>query len=198
MHPLEQDAALIVVDVQEGLNHPSWGNRNNPQAEENIAKLLAAWRQTKRPIFHVQHLSTSLHSTLRPGQPGCEIKAIAKPQANEPIIQKRVNSAFIGTDLEAQLRRNTIKTLVITGLTTNHCVSTTARMAGNLGFDTYVVSDATATFDRTGPDGKHYLAEEIHAVSLANLHEEFATIIDTEALLTSVLERVVDSKSFLN
>lgn len=187
MHPLGQNAALIVIDVQEGFNDPSWGNRNNLQAEENIAKLLEVSRRTKRPIFHVQHLSTSLHSTLRPGQPGCEIKAIAKPDSSEPVIQKNVNSAFIGTDLEARLRQEAIRTLVITGLTTNHCVSTTARMAGNLGFDTYVVSDATASFDRTGPDGKLYTAEEIHAVSLANLHEEFATIIDTEELLASLL-----------
>lgn len=183
MLPFRQDAALIIVDMQEGFNDAIWGNRNNPQAEENIAKLLAAWRQANRPIFHVQHLSTYPHSPLRPGQPGCEIKAIAKPHSSEPVIQKQVNSAFIGTDLEARLRQQTIEILIITGLTTNHCVSTTARMAGNLGFDTYVVSDATATFDRIGPDGKLYTAEEIHAVSLANLHEEFATIIDTDSLL---------------
>jgi nicotinamidase-related amidase len=181
-----QDTALMIIDVQQGFTDSSWGNRNNPQAEENITKLLEAWRVSKRPIFHVQHLSTNPESPLRPGQPGCEIQATVKPQPGEPIIQKNVNSAFIGTDLQERLQQNTIKTLVITGLTTNHCVSTTARMAGNLGFDTYVVSDATATFDRVDHEGISYTAAEVHAISLANLHQEFATIIDTENLLAQI------------
>jgi nicotinamidase-related amidase len=183
MHSLPPNAALIIVDVQGGFDDPVWGPRNNPQAEENIARLLAAWRRTGRPIFHVQHLSTEPNSPLRPDQPGCEIKEIAKPLPGEPLIQKRVHSAFIGTDLEARLRQAGLDTLVIVGLTTNHCISTTTRMANNLGFDTYVVSNATATFDRVGHDGKHHKAEDVHAVSLANLHREFATVVETDSLL---------------
>jgi nicotinamidase-related amidase len=183
---LPQTAALIVIDVQTGFDDPVWGSRNNLQAEENIAKLLEAWRQTQRPVIHVQHLSQEPNSPLRPSQPGYEIKAIARPLPSEPLFQKRVNSAFIGTDLEAYLRQNGLNTLVVTGLTTNHCVSTTARMAGNFGFDTYVVSDATATFDRVGHDGKAYTAELVHAIALASLHQEFATIVDTEQLLNQL------------
>lgn len=179
-----ENAALIIVDVQKGFENPIWGKRNNLQAEENIAKLLNVWRQTNRPIFHIQHLSQEDNSPLRAGQVGSEIKEIVQPLANEPIIQKNVNSAFIGTNLEDRLRKNGITTVIITGLTTNHCVSTTTRMAGNLGFNTYIVADATATYDRTGHDGKKYSAEEIHAISLANLHGEFATVIETEPLLT--------------
>lgn len=122
-------------------------------------------------------------SPLRPGQPGNEIKDAAKPAPGEPVIEKSVNSAFIGTDLEQRLRGEAISALVIAGITTNHCVSTTARMAGNLGFATYVVSDATATFERKGPDGRLHAAEEMHAVGLAELHEEFAAVLDTDALL---------------
>jgi nicotinamidase-related amidase len=99
------------------------------------------------------------------------------------VIKKSVNSAFIGTGLEKRLRRRGIRTVVVTGLTTDHCVATTARMAGNLGFDTYVVSDATATFDREGADGKRYSAEEVHAVNLASLNQEFAKVVTTNALL---------------
>jgi nicotinamidase-related amidase len=106
-----------------------------------------------------------------------------QPHEGEPIIQKTVNSSFIGTDLENRLRSNGIDSVVIVGLTTNHCVETTTRMAGNLGFNTYLVSDATATFDRIGPDGKTYLAENIHQMTMVNLNEEFATIIDTNTLL---------------
>ncbi len=103
------------------------------------------------------------------------------------MLQKQVNSSFIGTDLEERLRRAGISTLVIAGLTTNHCVETTTRMAGNLGFETYLVSDATATFDRRGPDGVLHTAEEIQAMTLTNLHEEFATIVMTEDVLRGVV-----------
>lgn len=150
--PIENEAALIVIDVQRGFNEPSWDQRNNPSAEENISCLLDRWRREGLPVFHVRHLSLEEGSPLAPGQPGCEIKEIVRPSENEPVIEKNVNSAFIGTDLETRLREQGIDTVVITGLTTDHCVSTTTRMAGNLGFDTYVVADATATFDRTGPD----------------------------------------------
>jgi nicotinamidase-related amidase len=105
------------------------------------------------------------------------------------VIEKRVNSCFIGTTLEADLRNRGFDALVIAGLTTNHCVSTTARMAGNLGFTTWVVSDATAAFDRLGPDGAHHEAEQIHAIALADLHGEFATVVDTRTVVAATSRR---------
>ena len=180
---LPQTAALVLIDVQQGFDQPIWGRRNNPNAELRMAELLREWRRTQRPIVHVQHMSQSPVSPLRPDQPGNLIKAVVRPERDEPVVRKQVNSAFIGTDLEQHLRSAGIDTLVIVGLTTDHCVSTTTRMAGNLGFTALVVSDATATFDRTGPDGAHYRAEDIHAVSLASLHEEFATVLDSAAVL---------------
>jgi nicotinamidase-related amidase len=180
---LSDNTALIIIDVQDGLDEPVWGKRNNPDAETNMARLLADWRVKGRPIFHVQHMSTTPTSPLRPNQAGNAIKRIVAPQGNEPVIQKNVNSAFIGTDLENRLRKAGIDSLVIVGLTTNHCVETTTRMAGNLGFNTFIVDDATATFDRTGYDGTYYSAETIHAVSLASLHNEFATVVKTDQLL---------------
>lgn len=181
---LPTTAALVVIDVQQGFDDPRWGRRNNPDAEANVARLLAAWRETTRPIFHIQHLSAQPDSPLQPGQPGAEIKAEARPLWHEPVITKRVNSAFIGTDLEARLRQRGINTVVVCGLTTNHCVETTTRMAGNLGFAAYLASDACAAFDRVGPDGITYPAEQIHAVTLANLHGEFATVRTTDELLS--------------
>lgn len=180
----ERRAALVVIDVQKGLDDPSLGRRNNPDAEERISTLLAHWREAALPIFHVRHLSTEQDSPLRPGTTGSEIKDIVRPRPDEPVIEKNVNSAFIGTDLEARLRALDIDTVVITGLTTDHCVSTTTRMSGNLGFDTYLVSDATATFDRAGPGGKLHPAEIIHEIALVELHEEFATIMTTAELLS--------------
>lgn len=184
---LPQNAALIIIDVQQGFDEPVWGRRNNPQAEANIARLLQAWRAGGRPLFHVQHLSREPNSPLRPNASGCDFKDEVRPLPGEPVVTKHVNSAFIGTNLEAMLRSHGIETVVITGLTTNHCVETTTRMAGNLGFTTYIVEDAAATFDRTGPDGKLYPAEHIHAVSLASLHGEFATVVSTETVLAELV-----------
>ena len=183
MSDLPSDATLIVIDVQKGFDDPRWGRRNNPHAESNIKTILEAWRTRRMAIIHTQHCSRESDSPLRPGVIGNEIKEVVSPLPGEPVLTKNVNSAFIGTDLESRLRKDGVGSVVLVGITTDHCVSTTARMAANLGFTTYVVSDATATFDRNGPDGRHYRAEEIQAVNLASLHGEFATVLDTETLL---------------
>lgn len=187
MNTFPHDAVLLVVDVQKGMDvYAKQYNRNNPALETNIARLQHAWRKTGRPIIHVQHLSTEPQSPLRPGQPGVEIKDEVRPIAGEPVVQKSVSSAFIGTTLEKDLRRRGHTTLVVVGMQTNMCVSTTARMAGNLGFKTYVVSDATATFDNTGPDGTRYGSELIHNIALADLNGEFSTVVDTKTVLAEV------------
>ncbi len=180
---LTQKTALLIIDVQQGFDDPMWGERNNPDAEANIALLLKIWRETKRPVIHVQHCSVNPIYPLHPDNPGNAFKPEAMPIDDEPIFQKTVNSAFIGTNLEAYLREQGINDLVIVGLTTNHCVSTSVRMAGNLGFNVLLVSDATATFAKTGPDGRECSAEEIHAVNLASLHEEFCQVVTTLSMM---------------
>ena len=175
--------ALLLIDMQQGLDEPRWGKRNNPGAEQQVAALLAAWRKAKWPVIHVQHMSTEPGSPLRPESPGNAFKPQALPQPGEPVFQKTVNSAFIGTALEAHLRREGIQSLVIVGLTTDHCVSSSVRMAGNLGFDVVVVEDATATFERAGPDGARYSADQMHRIALASLHGEFAQVQSAEEVL---------------
>ncbi|HEX4300972.1 MAG TPA: cysteine hydrolase family protein [Gammaproteobacteria bacterium] len=188
MQPIPKSAALILIDIQQGFDDEKhWGPRNNPGAEANAMQLLQAWRASGRPVFHVQHRSTTPGSPLRPGQPGCEHKAEVRPLPGEPVIGKQVNSAFIGTDLEARLREAGIGTLVIAGLTTAHCVSTTTRMAGNLGFRTLLAADACATHAQTGHDGRSHDPETVHALALASLHGEFAEVADT-ATLSAALE----------
>jgi len=175
--------ALLVVDVQRGFDDPFWGPRNNSEAEANIARIIAAWRETGRPVFHILHDSLSPTSPLRPGTPGNAPKPEAEPREGERVYRKTVNSAFIGTSLEADLRSAGVDTLVVVGLTTNHCVSTSVRMAANLGFETYLVTDATATFDRVGIDGRTRPAAEVHAAALSDLQEEFATLRDSDAVI---------------
>jgi len=183
---LDQNTALIIIDTQMGFLDPKWGERNNPEAEANIAALLAAWRRNGLPVIHVHHDSTAPAGVFRPGSPGHEAKPEAAPRAGEPIYHKTVNSAFIGTNLERDLRARRIEHVVIAGLTTNHCVSTTTRMAGNLGFGTYLVSDATATFARAHVDGRMRSAEEVHLAALSDLNEEFATIVSSGEVLRAV------------
>jgi nicotinamidase-related amidase len=182
MNKLPLDSVLIVVDVQKAFDDPSWGQRNNPNAEATIAELLARWRAKRRPIIHVHHRSLRTESLFHFEGKGVEVKPEGLPLAGEPILYKNVNSSFIGTDLEQRLREQGATTLVIVGLTTDHCVSTTTRMSGNLGFTTYLVADATATFERRAPSGLFFRAEDIHETALASLNEEFATVINSDAL----------------
>jgi nicotinamidase-related amidase len=183
---LPHSAALVVIDVQYAIDHPSWGERNNPQAEGNIAALLAAWRATGRPIYHIRHDSTEPQSHYRPGQPRHEFKPEAMPLAGEIVIGKRTNSAFVGTGLEATLRAADVETLIVTGVITNNSVEATVRMAGNLGFETFVVEDACFTFGRQDWAGTPRTAAEVHAMSLANLEGEYATVVGTAAVLAAL------------
>lgn len=177
--------ALILVDIQKGFDTiPYWGeHRNNPDAESKAAELLGLWREKGLPVFHIQHCSSNPNSLLHETHEGNAHKDIVKPKGSEPVIKKNVNSAFIGTNLQEQLDRMGISTLVIVGLTTDHCVSTTTRMAGNFGYTTYVVSDATATFNKKGVAGQDFSAALIHDTALASLKDEFATIVTTQEVV---------------
>ena len=175
--------ALIVVDVQVGFDDPAWGRRNNPSCEENIAALIGKWRIEGAPIVFVRHDSVLPESPLRPGQPGNQIR----PEiTGEPdlLVTKNVNSAFLGDpDLDAWLRGRGITGVAIVGVQTNYCCETTARMAGNLGYETLFVLDATHTFDMPAFGGGTITAEELTRVTASNLHGEFAEVVTTAELL---------------
>lgn len=179
--------ALLCIDFQKGFDDPFWGTRNNIDAEAKVASLLLHWREHELPVIHIKHCSTEKSSPLWPDHIGNEFKDEAKPLEGEKVFHKSVNSAFIGTDLEKHLRTNNIDSLVITGLTTDHCVSTSTRMAGNLGFTVFLISDATATFDRKGEDGTYYSANQIHKIHLASLHGEFCTVVNSNYIINTDL-----------
>lgn len=173
--------ALLVIDVQQGFDDPAWGRRNNPDAEANIARLVDLWRSSGAPVVVVRHDSTTPGSPLRNGQPGNDLRSGI---AGDVLITKNVNSAFYGEpDLHAWLTEHGVKRVTICGVTTNHCCETTARMAGNLGYDVTFVIDATHTFDRVGPDGVTVTADDLARATAASLHGEFATVVTTRDLV---------------
>ena len=108
------------------------------------------------------------------------------PLPGEPVIAKQVNSAFIGTDLEQRLRDAGIDMLVVAGVITNNSVEATVRMAGNLGFDVLLVEDACFTYGRHDYAGRLRSADEVHAMSLANMDGEYCTIVTSAAILDAV------------
>ncbi len=179
--PTTAPSALIIVDVQKAIDDPRWGNdRNNPDAEANIARLLARWRELQWPVFHIRHESRDPTSTYRQSPFKYDLFD------GERVIEKSTNSAFIGTTLERELREAGVESVAMAGVITNNSVEATARMSGNLGFRTMVVSDATATFGRRDYDGVWRTAAEVHAMSLANLDGEYAAIVTTDELLTNL------------
>ncbi|MFD2099924.1 cysteine hydrolase family protein [Flagellimonas iocasae] len=182
--------ALLLIDIQQGLQEMEFygTERSNPDAEVNCSKILNAFRQKNWPIFHVQHCSTNPASPLYPGKKGNKLHPLVTPLEGEPVIPKNVNSAFIGTDLEARLKSQNITNLVVVGLTVEHCISTSVRMAANLGFNVTLISDATAAFDKIGVDGNRLSAEIIHSAALANLKEEFAKVMNTTSLLKELAD----------
>ncbi|RSD28729.1 isochorismatase family protein [Mesobacillus subterraneus] len=190
MPGLRELPALLILDVQKGFDDPHWGERNNLQAEENIARLLNEWRNRNGPIIYTKHLSVDPASPLHHrNQLGTEFKEIIKPLVSEVVFTKNVNSGFIGTELESYLKQKQVKSVVITGLSTQHCVSTTTRMSGNLGFNTFLVSDAIAAFGITDQNGVYHHPDSIQALELAMLHKEFATVVTTDEILGQLLSQ---------
>jgi nicotinamidase-related amidase len=179
---------LLLIDFQQGFEKiPYWGGeRNNSEAEVNARQLLERWRHQHLPVVHIRHSSLTKGSPLSPTNPGFQFKEGFTPLPQEKTITKQVNSAFIGTDLKAFLDSHQIRQIIVAGLTTDHCVSTTTRMAANFGFETYVAHDATATFPKTGFDGTKFSAEMIHQTALASLNGEFATIVNVNSILKAI------------
>jgi len=184
MQPLASNAALVIIDMQQGMHEPTLGRRNNPDAEVQVQRLLSAWRQASRPIVHVRHISRTPGSVFWPGQPGCEFQAALQPLPHEHVVEKNVPDAFTHTGLERWLHARAIRQVVIVGVITNNSVEATARSGGNLGFEVIVAADACYTFDQTDLSGRLWPAEDVHALSLSNLAMDYATVVETDEILS--------------
>ncbi len=178
--------ALIIVDMQRCMADPAASARNNPCAEANIASLLSAWRRAKLPIVHVRHLSRTVGSRFWPGQVGAEFQPQFAPEPSEHVVEKNIPDAFLNTGLERWLRVRGVERIVVTGVSTNISVESTVRTAGNLGFQTVVVSDATFAFEKPDYAGVVRSADDVHAMSLANLGGEFAAVARTAEILRAL------------
>ena len=193
----DETTALLLVDVQKGVNEVKYyggpsGKRNNHSAEENMRCLLAEWRRLGKCVAFTRHNSREINSPLKLDlETGDQIEGL-EINGSDIVVEKDVNSGFIGTSLELELRRSGINRLVVMGFYTNYCIETTVRMAGNLGFDTYLVHDACAAVNTLGHDGEYYAPDLVHNMSIASLHGEFCTAISKEVAMRLCLENCID------
>ena len=189
------NTALLLIDVQEGVDvfeywGGSTGRRNNLNAEDNMLSLLIKWRENGLVVAYTIHDSREENSPLKLSLETGNLKKGFTPSNDDIVVTKDVNSAFIGTSLDVQLRRKGITRLVVVGFFTNFCVETSVRMAGNMGFDTYLVHDCCATTNRIDLAGNDHDAEIIHDIAVANMHGEFCTALTTENALELIEQNV--------
>ena len=175
--------ALLIIDMQKCMADPAAGQRNNPDAERNIGRLLERWRARGAAVVHIRHISRSPTSLFAPGQSGADFQDAFRPLPDAHVVEKNVPDAFINSALERWLRVRGMHSVVIVGVSTSNSVEASARSAGNLGFDTVVVADATFAFAKTDYAGTARSADEVHAMALANLDGEYATVTNTQDLL---------------
>jgi nicotinamidase-related amidase len=181
-----QNTALIIIDMQQGMQSETLPPRNNLDAESNIGKLQSAWRGSGNPIVNVRHISRTPGSVFLPGQSGVLFQERLAPLPQEHVVEKNIPCAFTNTGLERWLHVRDIRKLVIVGVSTNNSVEATARSAGNLGFSAVVVSDATFAFEQRDYAGALRSAQEVHDMSLANLDGEYATVRNTATVLADL------------
>lgn len=186
MPELAGRVALVLVDVQQGFDDPRWGRRNNRDADHNIRRLHGTFGIAGHLVVHVRHDSLDPGSPLHPSQSGNALKNYLRA-GPDLLVTKGVNSSFHGTpDLHRWLTAQHVRSLVVAGITTNHCCETTARVAGNLGYDVWFALDATHTFDRKGPDGTLLSADQLAQATAVNLHGEFAQVLSTDAVIATL------------
>lgn len=179
---LNAPAALISIDMQQGIQRLETP-RNNPDAEHQIALLQQHWRKIGWPLVHIRHISRQASSVFAPGQAGALFQPALAPLPHEQVFEKNVTDAFCHSALERWLHVRGIADVVIVGVASENSVEATARSASNLGFNTYVVSDACYTFGKTDFVGTQRSAAEVHNMAMANLRDEYAKLLSSAQML---------------
>jgi len=176
----------MIIDQQQGIDHPKLGPRNNPHAEQVMLSLLTRWREMQWPIFHIKHRSLEPDSVFWPEQSGFDHKAEFLPLAGENLIEKSVPCTFVNNETAALLESMSLRSIVMVGVATNNSVESSARTAGNLGYKVTVIADACFTFDKVDFDGVMQSAQQVHAMSLANLNGEYAVVVNSKEFLAQL------------
>lgn len=173
--------ALLVIDVQMAFveDDANGAARSCREAERNIATLLAAFRERGATVIHIHHHGLAPDDPFHVNASGSAVQPFASPLDSEAVFVKHGGSGFVGTSLEEELHAAGVKQVVLCGATANHCVESTTRTAADLGFVTIYVSDAVWAYSATGPDGVAHDPEQVHSMTLSNLHGEFATVLKT-------------------
>lgn len=181
---VSSNSVLVLIDVQKGTSDPTWGRRNNPGAEKSMKNVLTIFRNRGLPVIHIrQEDSTDPESLFRKGKPTFDFKDEVRPEEGEIIITKNASNAFVGSNLEELLKKLGEPVIFYAGLLTDQCVSTTVRMSGDLGFNTYLIEDACATYDLKDAKGETIPAEIVHNVHIASLNGAFAKVVNSGDLV---------------
>ena len=178
--------ALIIIDQQKGIDYSKLGLRNNHNAQACMLELLEVWREMSYPIIHIKHRSFEPDSVFWPKQEGYAFKPEFEPLDSEYLIIKTVPCAFTHSNLEQLLQKFGTKSIVVVGAATNNSIEATARTGGNLGLNVFVVENACFTFDKCDYFGTLRSAHDVHAMSLANLSRECATVLSSSELIEMV------------
>lgn len=188
-----QRSALLVIDVQESFraDPDRWGRRAHPRFEANLTRLISAYRGAGLPVIFFLH--TDPDPFFEPGSPYLRLMDFITPQAGEPVLLKTTRNCFTSTDLGARLEALGVGRLAITGIQTEQCCETTARLAADLGYEVDFVTEATQSFPirhtDPGVDDELPAAEVVRRTEFA-LRKRFARIATVD-LLVRELEGVM-------
>lgn len=181
--PLAQ-SALLVIDAQASFTAtPRWTRRANPAFEANVAALVDAHRAAGLPVFYFLHTDGDAEFAL--GSPHLRLMDFLAPRADEPVLLKNTRNCFTSTTLQAQLVALGVRRLAITGIQTEQCCETTARLAADLGYAVDFVVDATDTFPIPNPDapGEELATDAVLERTVYALRRRFARIVTTTTLV---------------
>jgi len=174
---------LVVLDVQDAIDQPIWDGKNNPDYIIVIERLLAHWRQKNWPVLHVKHDEPTPTSSYHTHSPWNGIKKEVAPIAGEIVVIKQQNSAFIDTDLDANLKKMQANHIVLAGVVLHNSMDATIRTGKAMGYTITLPSDATTSVPVTGLDGQSWEAATIYDMTLAILNTEYAHVVTSHDVL---------------
>ena len=174
--------ALLVIDVQQSfLQAPYWSEDDVPVFREKLLQLIGGANARGWPIVRILHEEAAGHFSVASGlvQPMAWV-----PQMHDAVFRKQVHNAFTGTGLQAWLRERGIGRVIISGIRSEQCCETTARVASDLGFAVDYVTEATLTFPMVhAGSGTRYDARDIKQRTELVLDGRFARIRTVDDVL---------------